>query len=373
MKYSFSYVAFVALLCCGIAACANRPTADILRPVTANDIGTQIPLLVATTRARSVDDPNQFTWARSDTLNYHKYKISVPPNHNVGHIEYPNGVASDPNTMFLVTQSDAIDFSGMKSALSIKSNPDGKLVIFIHGYNTNFEEALFRAVQLKHDLDFQSAGIAFIWPSRGRVGDYLSDRDSATYSRDYLQRFLDDIAAMPSVKQINIVAHSMGNWLTVETIRQAKMGGHSRFLGKLHRVLLTSPDIDIDVFRTEMEAIGRLSPPITVLTSDDDYALLLSQNISGDVPRLGSLPQDDPRISTLVQKFGLSFVDLSKFEGIDATNHSKYASVLPEIMQKKKETNEVKVPDILKQPGTFLYDGAGRLLQLPFDMLQKIH
>jgi esterase/lipase superfamily enzyme len=47
-----------------------------------------------------------------------------------------------------------------------KSNPDEALV-FIHGFNNSFEDALRRAGQLAYDLRFDGPVFAFSWSSEG--------------------------------------------------------------------------------------------------------------------------------------------------------------------------------------------------------------
>ena len=49
----------------------------------------------------------------------------------------------------------------------------------------------------------------------------------------------------------------MGNFLFVETLRQATIRGNGRFGGKLGQVMLAAPDIDIDVFRRQMPSPSR--------------------------------------------------------------------------------------------------------------------
>ena len=115
----------------------------------------------------------------------------------------------------------------------------------------------------------------------GKVPLYLADREASTYSRDYLEQALLKMSKLPEVKEINILAHSMGNWLAVETLRQAKMKGHGDFNGKLAEVILASPDLDVNVFRTQLDVIGKLPRPMTVLVSGDDSALALSTKLAG--------------------------------------------------------------------------------------------
>jgi esterase/lipase superfamily enzyme len=49
--------------------------------------------------------------------------------------------------------------------------------------------------------------------------------------------------------EINILAHSKGNWVTVEALRQIKMSANKPAVSKLGAVVLAAPDIDIDVFK----------------------------------------------------------------------------------------------------------------------------
>src|SRR5438093_5472832 len=97
--------------------------------------------------------------------------------------------------------------------------------------------------------------------SRGALMSYVGDHNSATYSRDGLEQALDAIARIPSVRSIHLGPPSMGNWIAMETLRQAKLGNRSPFLGKLGAVALFSPDLDVDVFKTQLGVVGPLKTP----------------------------------------------------------------------------------------------------------------
>ena len=60
----------------------------------------------------------------------------------------------------------------------------------------------------------------FTWPSKGNVFAYGYDRESANYSRDLLEALLRYLIKDQKVKKITILAHSMGNWVTLEALRQ---------------------------------------------------------------------------------------------------------------------------------------------------------
>ena len=55
--------------------------------------------------------------------------------------------------------------------------------------------------------------------AKSKLRAYTYDRESANYSRDAFEQLLEMLAANPNVKEINIVAHSMGNWVTLEALR----------------------------------------------------------------------------------------------------------------------------------------------------------
>ncbi len=76
--------------------------------------------------------------------------------------------------------------------------------------------------QILHDSEAGAdvAPILFTWPSAGNVFAHNYDRDSANYSRDALEKLLRYLQDDPQVKTISILAHSMGNWVTLKALRQ---------------------------------------------------------------------------------------------------------------------------------------------------------
>ncbi len=41
----------------------------------------------------------------------------------------------------------------------------------MHGYNTSFDNALYRTAQIAYDLDFDGATFLYSWPSGGARGE----------------------------------------------------------------------------------------------------------------------------------------------------------------------------------------------------------
>jgi esterase/lipase superfamily enzyme len=362
-----------ALLGASLAGCASSPTNDVLTPVAnASSVGYPVDVLVATTRERASGQDDAFTSDRSRALNYEQYTISIPPTHRPGEIEYPGNGAPDPATSFEVTSARSLQEADFKSVIAHAHSHD--VVVFVHGYNTNYPEALYRNAQLMHDaapseIGEQPVSVLFAWPSRGELTGYVADRESTTYSRDYLEKVLDEIASVPDVRNIDLIAHSMGNWLAVETLRQAKLRSRSPFLGKLRDVALIAPDIDVDVFRTQLDTIGRLKNPITVVLNKHDLALATSQRLAGNVSRVGNFLIDNQRAQDAIKRYDLRVVDLSDVKGGDSIGHSTFIKALPAL------THVIQSPALAGDGAgshVLVVDAAGEALTAPLRLGQAL-
>ena len=320
-----------------LSGCAARPPADVLDPVAHTPRFTdKVDMLVATTRA--VGDPsNPFAEyaGRAKHLNYATHTVSIPTHHIPGEIEWPDQVPPDPTRNFMTTDRQLLSRNQFIADVRrrARSGPEaGKVLIFVHGYNMLYQEAVYWMAQITHDSGFKGTPILFAWPSRGEGAMYIADRESSTYSRDYFEKMILEISAIPDVKQIDVLAHSMGAWLAVETLRQAAMKGHRKFYGKLNDVILASPDIDVNVFHTQLQTIGPLHPPMTILVSNDDKALALSTALNGGVERVGMVAARDVRVLEGARRYNLRVVDLTNVQDTgDQSHHNKFARSAPVI------------------------------------------
>jgi esterase/lipase superfamily enzyme len=200
--------------------------------------------------------------------------------------------------------------------------------LFIHGFNTMFAEAVYRGVQLAHDSKAPGVPVLFTWASRGSATAYVYDLNSATAARDGLEHTLR-LLFRTNAEKVNVLAHSMGNWVTVEAFRQIKISGDLPPVSRIGAVVLAAPDIDIDVFKAQLRRFGKPQKPFYVVLSQDDRALFLSRTIAGGVTRVGDTA-DTAELSAL----GATVIDLSDVAATDPTNHDKFvqlASVAPEL------------------------------------------
>ena len=281
-------VRFILLGAAALAAgCSSRPYGDLIVGTSAPGART-VDLLVATTRAPVIEPPGvMFGGARGRGLEFADIVVSVPPDgaRRPGEVQWPPRPPGDPEHDFVTLRADRMDLAQAKAEFNkrVAHTRGHRVLIFVHGYNTRFEEAVYRFAQIVRDARVDIAPVLFTWPSGGKVVDYVYDRDSAMYSRDAFETVLQALAKNPNVGSISILAHSMGNYLTVETLRQMSIRDHG-LPSKIRDVMLASPDIDVDVFRrqiAEIDAAPRATQ-FTLFVSRDDRALGLSSFLARD-------------------------------------------------------------------------------------------
>jgi esterase/lipase superfamily enzyme len=291
-----------------LSGCAGRPSQGVLVPVAETAAGaSRVPVLVATTRQRSAADKGEmFSGERGEAVSYAAVTVSIPPDstREIGQIQWPSAIPGDPRREFVTLSAEYIDKPAFFASLTreAKRARPGKVLVFVHGFNNRFDDAVYRFAQIVHDSRAQSVPLLFTWPSRGeaRLRAYTYDRESANYSRDALEELLAALDRNPNVSEINLLAHSMGNWVALEALR-------SRYIrpepssDKLKNVMLVAPDVDVDVFRTQIRRMGPKRPRFALFVSQDDRALALSKAIWGEA-RLGEVnPEQDPYRSELAR------------------------------------------------------------------------
>ncbi|MGO8738077.1 alpha/beta hydrolase [Rhodoblastus sp.] len=330
-------IVFVLCLPALLAAC-SRPGVDPMYPPVAAHVpgATSHTILIATTRKRSADPGAMFGGERGAGLDFAQAVVSVPPAHVSGSIEWPSQRPGNPGTDFVTKESTYLDSEkAFVAALNqqLEQRPPGHrtVLLFVHGFNTMFPEGLYRLAQVAQDAGSPAVPVYFSWASRGELSGYVYDLNSATIARDQLERLIM-LIAKSKADTFNVLAHSMGNWVTVEAFRNIAMTKELHgYNHKLGIVALASPDIDVDVFRSQMARIGRPRKPFAIILSRDDRALALSRFIAGDKARLG-----DYKNAADLTQYNAIVIDLSDVKGENALNHDKFAeiaSVAPQLRQ----------------------------------------
>lgn len=319
------YAALCALAL-ALTGCASRPETGFLTPVAAGAGATPHTLLVATMRERDARPGTWFNGERAYPLDFARLEVSVPPTHKPGEVEWPSAAPGKAETDFVVRDAAYVD--GEKAFVDtlnsqLASRPPGsrKVFLFIHGYNTLFAEGVYRFAQVIHDAKAPAVPVLFTWASRGQLSQHVYDMNSATAARDSLDRTIRLLFAS-NAEEVNIVAHSMGNWVTVEALRQIKISGRVPQISKLGALILAAPDIDIDVFKSQMRQFGKPKKPFVIVLSKDDKALQASSFIAGGAPRLGA-DSDRDELAAL----GAIVLDMTDVKALDSSNHGKFAQL----------------------------------------------
>jgi esterase/lipase superfamily enzyme len=346
----------VVALAVASAGCATRPGPEVLVPVaTAPGVKT-MPIYVATTRMRATPTANVFTAERANALNFATFIVAIPPSHQPGNIEWPEGTP-DSRVSFATIDQAVLSGADFRNAVAPLSSHRGKkhnVVIFVHGYNNNFQESLYRLAQVGADAGVKGIPILFAWPSQGEAAKYAADKVAAANSRNDLIELLTMVTSSPQVGEIMVVAHSMGGMLTAEALRELRVQRRDRVIARLARVVLAAPDIDVDVFRSQVQAIGPLKPPLTVLVSKDDTALRLSSVIGGSRVRVGALDVENPLVREAALKAKVRIVDISQLQSHDGRlNHDRFVGLAVFYPRLQREAAAQQ-----QSTGTFLFDVA---------------
>lgn len=197
---------------------------------------------------------------------------------------------------------------------TIKSLPDrgrGNLVLYIHGYNIDFEKSCRRGALLQRALGLEERLLLFSWPADGNMLKYTWDEADLVWSVPHIAEFLDLAIAATGDGNLDVVAHSLGARGIVQALARLSYRANENTL--LNELVLIAPDIDIDIFRQELPQLKKLVRRITVYVSENDKALKLSQEVHG-YPRLGQAGKD-LTIFEEVESIDISAINLRRFSG----------------------------------------------------------
>lgn len=287
-------------------------------------------IFLATTRAATEAVGAFYSPQRAPDLGLASVQVSIPPTHVVGELERPKKLPPDPRTEFTITEptvyaSDSAFITSINSELAKLPREDRDILFFVHGYNNTTSDALLRLAQFAEDSGYRGVPVLFDWASAASASRYVYDLNSALIARPKIPQ-ISAILARTNANKYDVFAHSMGAFLTMEAIKDAVLSGQFNNAKRLKSIILASPDIDIDLFRAQLEQIDGRIDGVAVLLSEDDSALRISRRIAGGVPRVGASD-----IGTL-SELGVLAIDLTEVDDSSSGSHSKFAGS-PEIVR----------------------------------------
>jgi len=309
--------------------CASRPepALNINASAPQPDVASVVEVFAVTTRRPSSDQALRFSGQRTLAPSFAEVAVSIPRSRKAGEIQWPGRGAADLSQSFGTLRFETLERDAFgKRLLTRASKKNRHVLVFVHGYNTRFDEAVFRLAQIVHDSGAEVTPVLFSWASWASLGSYPYDRESAALARDSLELLLTKLADNPSVGQVSVLAHSMGGWLTLETMRQMviRKGGFSK---KLQDVMLAAPDVDVEVALSHAHILeqARSKPNLTLFVSSDDKALEASRRIWGSTDRLGAIDPAKEPYKSILARSGVTVFDLTSVQSGDALQHGKFA------------------------------------------------
>jgi esterase/lipase superfamily enzyme len=163
----------------------------------------------------------------------------------------------------------------------------GRLLVFIHGYNTTFDEAHEMAARIGELAGDDVPLVLFHWPSREAALSYPIDEATLSWAQGPLDEALAELTARAD--DVTIVAHSMGARAAIRSV-VALDGFRQARPDRLRRIVLASADEDRDrVLRKggSADLMLRFQRQILIYASYRDTPLDLSRRAHG-YARLGS-------------------------------------------------------------------------------------
>ncbi|MEO1530462.1 MAG: alpha/beta hydrolase [Planctomycetota bacterium] len=324
---------FVAVVLCLVACSPRLQLVGIDNPevpVASVAEATKHSVFIITTREDSDVVGALFSELRADELGFASVEVSVPPTHEIGNIEHPKSLPPDPRTEFAIVDptvygAEAAFVSALNSELRSLPPHKREVLFFVHGYNTSTSDAILLLGQFVEDSGFQGVPILFTWASAAKVTRYVYDLNSALAARPMLLKAAD-VVSKSIADDFFVFAHSMGTFLTMEAIVSASQSGRFNRSGRLQGVVLASPDIDVDVFRSQLAQVDLRGERFFVLLSEDDAALRASRIVAGGVDRVGNASAE------VIGSLGVTAIDLSEVSDSQSGSHSKFTGS-PEIVQ----------------------------------------
>lgn len=228
-----------------------------------------------------------------------------------------------------------------------------EIVVFVHGFNNSFNDAVKSAAQLCSDFgpkDFTC--IALTWPAGGSRGTFLGynvDRESGEFSVSDAIKALRIISETPGLREWHFIAHSRGTDVLASALRELSIESYvsqtPMSKRKAGNIIFAAPDMDLDVAFSKLFSpvsdpdlmYGHKAAPdvtlkpgrlhLTVYASDRDGALGMSEFLYGSQLRLGRLDaHTDPEVMRLAPHFAdlADFISVEGGEGL--IGHSYFLS-----------------------------------------------
>lgn len=259
--------------------------------------GTCYPVWFGTNR-KPLDpaDPAQgFGTEFDERMHFGKRIVRIPSSHRPGELGSPlwKRLLTGVDDRLVLEPARSLDEAGfmreLRAFLGGLEASDRNVLVYIHGFNTSFDEATLRAAQLGHDLKVPGVTAVYSWPSRASLRAYVSDGGAIEQSEEHIATFLVKVSQLVPRGRVHIVAHSMGNRGLLRAMHRATTQAAWRAGTRFGQVFLAAPDVDVALFRQLASVYPQVAEHTTLYVADQDKALAAVAWL-GEAVRAGGAP-----------------------------------------------------------------------------------
>lgn len=265
---------------------------------TASPLAERTVSLVYVTDRAPLPEPTRrgthYGTQAQDDLDAGRCTVSVPLSHAVGELETPSllrlQLTARPDKHFVVQKTEPLAkrVLGRRGQLLGLLTPSSPVLVYVHGFNLDFEHAVMRAAQISFDLGMPV--LAYCWPSQGTVSGYLADRDAATRSAQHLAALLHELP--PHTGPAYLWADGLGAQLVVDTAL------HKSPPPTLLQLVFTRADVAAQTFAAVAMRLSSMSVSVTHYVSTRDLATSLAGQVHG-AERAGNAVRPIPDVHVI--------------------------------------------------------------------------
>ncbi len=287
----------------------------------------EIPILVITNRNTDGENEecnNKYFKNSPGSVKYIYCFINVPKEHSIGSLDVSNDKIINKNLYFYAIRQKNLEKKDFYDIIKDKK----EILIFVHGFNVEFEEAVYRAAQIHYDLKFQGITILYTWPAGPQGGMFSNLMINETYKvnqqyakislpvfKSFLQELFNNLS---KGTRIYLIVHSMGHQIVIPVLVELANSNQIKNK-KIQEIIFNAPDYPIEDFKRDAKVIKNIAHRITIYCSPNDNALKASEVVN-----------KNRRIGQCYKVDGLDVINVKRVDspilGIGGLGHGYYSS-----------------------------------------------
>ncbi len=285
-----------------------------------------LPIYVITNRFTTNQNKECSNNYFKNNPSYVKYiicNVNVPREHKIGALDTIKDNIKEKDIYFYSSSFQEID----KKYFFDNLKDQKEILIFVHGFNVEFEESIYRIAQIHYDLKFQGISIVYSWPAGPKEGflsnllindTYSINQNHAKISVPIFKEFIKELLLkINKDSKIYLIVHSMGHQIVIPSL--VEIVKENTFNKKFKDIIFNAPDYPIQDFIENSKYLKQIANRITIYCSPKDNALVASETVNKN-RRVGQCYKID----------GIDVINVQRVDspilGIGGLGHGYYSS-----------------------------------------------